>query len=106
MSFLQGYRTIIFNFAMLVIMLAQQTGMFPNGAPGPDDVGKAIDVINIALTIVWASGNFLLRWATSTAVFQKAANVVAIILLPLLLAACPAGNVTPQTPKQQLAAAE
>lgn len=69
---LKGYKTIIFNVIMTLIMLANATGIV--AIPGDIDVAGGIDDVEAALVVLWGIGNFILRVVTDTPVFEGDQN--------------------------------
>ena len=67
---LKGYRTVIFNVIMGIIMLVR---VFNPDAQLPADeaVNQALDATSAALDAVWLVGNLVLRAITDSPIFRK-----------------------------------
>lgn len=67
---LKGYKTVIFNIIMGLIMMVR--AMNPDAeVPGDEVVTSAIDALDVALTMVWSVGNLILRAVTTSPIFKK-----------------------------------
>lgn len=67
---LQGYKTVIFNVLMGIIMLVR--ALNPDATvPGEESLHGAVDALDVALTAVWGVGNVILRAITSSPIFKK-----------------------------------
>ena len=69
---MKGYKTIVFNVIMSVIMLA--TMWNPDAASSLPDASQVSGLMAQAetwITVVWGIGNGLLRAVTSTAIFKS-----------------------------------
>lgn len=67
---LKGYKTIIFNVIMTVVMILS---LWNPGSEVPDaaTVGNTLDVLDAAIAAIWGLGNGLLRAVTTTPIFKK-----------------------------------
>ena len=70
MRTLKGFRTLIFNALMSIVMLVN---LWDPGAdmPGANEVGTLIDTADAFITGVWGAGNIFLRFITTTPVGEK-----------------------------------
>lgn len=65
----KGYRTIVFNAIMLVLMLAAQQGWIgADDSPTGEEVNAWLDSLDAVLTGAWGVGNIALRFVTNTSV--------------------------------------
>ena len=64
---MKGYRTVVFNLVMGVVMLVNQVY---GTEIGEAQVGATIDALDAGLTGLWAIGNVVLRAVTNTAIFR------------------------------------
>lgn len=67
---LKGYRTVIFNVTMTVIMALsvwQPDAQVPTAA----DVNTALQYLEEAVALFWGVGNLALRAVTNTSIFNK-----------------------------------
>lgn len=70
---LKGYKTVIFNLIMGLIMMIR--AMNPDAeVPSDGAVTSAIDAIDVALTMAWSAGNLILRAVTTSPIFKKGAE--------------------------------
>lgn len=67
---LKGFRTLIFNVVMGIVMLLRALGA-DTEMPTEEQVSAAIDSLDVALTAIWAIGNLLLRAITDSPIFKK-----------------------------------
>lgn len=67
---LKGYKTVIFNALMMILMIAKQ--MYPETEiPDEEKIKGAIDMLDLIITSVWGIGNFALRAKTNSPIFKK-----------------------------------
>lgn len=67
---LKGYKTVIFNVIMGLIMMIR--ALNPDAeVPGDESVNAAIDALDVTLTALWGIGNLILRAITTSPVFKK-----------------------------------
>ena len=69
---LKGYKTVIFNIIMTVIMVISLWN--PSEAQNLPDAGTVsghIDTLDMLLSAVWGIGNVVLRAVTTTPIFKK-----------------------------------
>lgn len=67
---MKGYRTIVFNVIMTLVMILK---MFNPEAEVPtgEEVGGAVDAVEAAIASVWGVGNVILRAVTTTKIGSK-----------------------------------
>ena len=67
---LKGYRTIIFNVIMTVLLMIRlwQPDI---ELPSEGDISAGLDLIDKALVFVWGLGNLIIRIITDTPIFRK-----------------------------------
>lgn len=67
---LKGYRTIVFNLIMTIVMVL---AMWSPGESWPTqpEVNAFLDSLEIVLTFVWGLGNIVLRAITNTPIFMR-----------------------------------
>lgn len=69
---LKGYRTIVFNAIMLLVMVASQAGwLTPEQVPDSATINLFLDNLDGVLTVLWGIGNIALRFVTNTPALQK-----------------------------------
>lgn len=67
---LKGFKTVIFNGIMMIIMWVKVKQ--PDiEVPGEAEIMQGIDYIDMALTFIWGIGNIVIRRFTNTAIFKK-----------------------------------
>lgn len=66
---MKGYRTILFNLLMSVMMLGATWGIDTGLDEG--SVNAFLDALDVVITFVWGIGNLWLRAITDTPVGQK-----------------------------------
>jgi hypothetical protein len=67
---MKGYRTVIFNAAMAVVMIIKAAN--PDAElPDAESVTAAVDAVELAIGLVWSIGNMLLRAITDSPIFKK-----------------------------------
>jgi len=67
---LKGYKTIIFNAIMTIIMVMNLWGQ-GGDLPDAESVSSALDAVDAALAAVWGIGNAILRAITDTPIFKS-----------------------------------
>ena len=67
---MKGYRTIIFNAIMTLIMVMRLWKPDVE-MPGELEINAGLDAIDAAITFVWGLGNLFLRTVTNTPIFKK-----------------------------------
>jgi hypothetical protein len=67
---LKGYRTVLFNLLMTVIMVLSLWK--PGEAwPGAEAINSFLDSFEVAFAFLWGLGNMILRAVTDTPIFKK-----------------------------------
>lgn len=64
---LKGYRTLIFNGIMTIIMVLKMWKP-ETEVPGVEEIEGGIDAVEGAITFVWGLGNLILRAITNTSI--------------------------------------
>lgn len=67
---LKGYRTILFNAIMTVLMFIQLWNPGAELPTGPE-VTEGLIQVETALAFIWGLGNIILRAITNTPIFKK-----------------------------------
>jgi hypothetical protein len=71
-SVMKGFRTIIFNSIMLIVMILSQIGVFtPENAPDAAAVNAFLDSMDAVLVFALTVGNIILRFFTNTPALRK-----------------------------------
>lgn len=85
LSKLKGYKTIVFNAIMTVVMVLR---LFAPDAELPDEVAVtgAVDALDAALTTMWGVGNLILRAVTDSPVFKPPPSVNSPVIVGILAA--------------------
>ena len=67
---LKGYRTVIFNLVMTVVMVFS---LWKPGEswPGASEINSFLDSFEVAFAFLWGLGNIVLRAVTDTPIFKK-----------------------------------
>jgi hypothetical protein len=70
MNKLKGYRTVIFNIIMTLVMFwqVQQPDV---ELPTADHVNQSLDAVEAVVTVLWGIGNLFLRAWTDSPIFEK-----------------------------------
>ena len=69
---IKGWKTILFNIIMTVVMLISVWGGFGDApAPTGEDIQSAIDQLDAAIAAIWGIGNLILRAITNTSIFKR-----------------------------------
>ncbi len=73
MTFLSGWKTVIFNVVVLAIYALNQFNLFgtDNPAPTSDQVHAGLDAIDNGLVLLAAIGNAILRAGSNTTIFKS-----------------------------------
>lgn len=70
MDKIKGYKTVIFNIFMAIVMVVRVTN--PDAElPDEASIGAAVDAMLVGLTAVWGVGNIILRAVTNSSIFNK-----------------------------------
>jgi hypothetical protein len=67
---IKGYRTVIFNIIMTVLMFVQLWAPEADLPTGPE-VTEGLIQLETALAFIWGLGNIILRAITNTPIFKK-----------------------------------
>lgn len=67
---MKGYKTVVFNIIMGIVMLVKVLGGDASGLEDVD-VSGAIDIVEAGLVTLWSVGNIILRAITSTKIFNR-----------------------------------
>lgn len=72
-KFLTGWKTLIFNGVMALVLVATQFGLFTgdNVAPTGDQVHGVLDNLDGVIAGILAIGNALLRAGSNTTIFKS-----------------------------------
>lgn len=66
---LKGFKTVIFNIVMAIIAIVLSFN--PDLAIDQDAVASGIDSLFAGIAALWAAGAVIIRWFTTTTIFQK-----------------------------------
>lgn len=66
----KGYRTVLFNIVMAVVMITKSLNPDME-SPSAEEVQQAVDMLDAAIAAVWGIGNVVLRAITTSPIFKK-----------------------------------
>lgn len=67
---MKGFRTVIFNIVMVIVMVIK--AVYPESElPDEETVASTVDAVEVAIGMVWSTGNLILRAVTDSPIFKK-----------------------------------
>lgn len=73
MKLLAGWKTVLFNAGIVLVLALNQFGLFgqDNPAPTPEQLHGGLDQLDAGLVALGAFGNAVLRAVTNTTIFKS-----------------------------------